>query len=103
MSKDNSTLGITLRFFTNNVKVVHDNGDESLCCWQHGSMAIEANKTKGIRSASINFNCREDILPAIDELLRNSHVVVVSGNGRPRVLSHRRAQKIRKLERAMKQ
>jgi hypothetical protein len=89
MAKVNKTLGITLRFFTNDV-AVDKNGKKVLACWDLGCAAIEANKEKGIKAATVRFNCPEDIQPAIKELLRKSKIFMVSGNGLPRVLSHKR-------------
>jgi len=91
MSKDNKTVAITLRFWTNDLEVNHPVSKvSSKACWDGGVALIEANKEKGIVSRAEPIQCYEDILPAIKELLRKSKIVVVSGNKRPRILSHRR-------------
>jgi len=91
MSKDNKTVAITLRFWTNDLEVNHPASKASSeACWDGGTAILEANKEKGIKAASTNFQCPEDIIPAVKELLRKSKIVVVSGNKRPRILSHRR-------------
>ena len=89
MGKTNKTLGITLRFFTNDL-VVEKNGKKVLSCWDVGVAAIEANKEKGITAKTVRVNCLEDIQPAITELLRKSKIIMAAANGLPRVRSHKR-------------
>jgi hypothetical protein len=91
--KDNKTVCIKLRFWTNGVEVVH-NGKKSVVCWDSGVAIIEQNKTKGIGPLGPqNFNCYEDIIPLIKEMLRKNKILVISDSGRPRVLSHKRKSK----------
>jgi len=89
MKKDNKTIGVTLRFYTNGLEVKRE-GKEILACWEVGNAVIEANKEKGIKAHSIPINCFDDIIPALKELFRKSHIIVASPNRKPRVLSHLR-------------
>lgn len=89
MKKDNKTVAITLRFWTDNLNV--NNG--SVACWDSGAVIMEKNVTKGIKPTMVIFQCPEDIFPAIKEVFRINKVLVVSNSRRPRVLSHRRRSK----------
>ncbi|MFA6971810.1 MAG: hypothetical protein WC208_10465 [Gallionella sp.] len=96
MKKDNKTIAITLRFWTSNIAVgfpLNKIADYDKVCWDFGMANLEANKKKGMRAINQPFNCYEDIIPVIKELLRKAGVVVVSDNRRPRILSHRRKSK----------
>ena len=90
-NKDNKTLAIKIRFYTNDLHVTHDTiKTPTVACWDCGVALIEANKERGISANHCAVQCFEDIIPAIKELFRKAGVVVVSPNRRPRVLSHRR-------------
>lgn len=75
MKKDNKTIGITVRFFTNDLpdKV----GKGSIPFWTCGNVHIEANKTKGISAYDEMFNYFEDIPRAIKTVLSKSKLVAV--------------------------
>ncbi len=90
--RDNKTVAITLRFWTNNLEVVTDKHQKT-ACWDSGMAIMEQNDSKGIKHMVEPFNCYEDIIPLIKELLRKNRVLVVSANRLPRVLSHRRRKK----------
>ncbi len=93
MMKDNKTIAVTLRFWTNNLKVSQPSSGESNACWDSGVATIEANKEKAIAGMQLPIQCYEDVIPAIKELFRKSGVLVVSSNRRPRILSYRRNAK----------
>jgi len=89
MSKDNKTIAITLRFWTNDLKVLHHDQEKTVC-WDSGMAIMEKNHGKGIKYSVLPFACYEDIVPLIKETFRKNKIAVVSDNKRPRVLSHRR-------------
>ena len=95
VQKDYKTIGITLRFWTNDLKVIHPSSDQSevIACWDSGMAIIEANKKKVIHGMQIPFQCYEDIIPAVKELFRKNGILVASDNRRPRILSHKRRAK----------
>lgn len=82
--KVNKTIGITVRFFTNDLEVLA-NKKQVEACWDSGSVNLEANPEKGIKPVCIPFNCTEDIPLAIKECLRQGHVRLVCWNMRSRV------------------
>lgn len=96
MKKDNKTIAVTLRFWTNNLKIQYPEsggGAGQKVCWDGGVAILEANKEKGISGLQTPIQCYEDIIPAIKELFRKSGIMVVSDNRRPRILSHKRHSK----------
>ena len=77
MKKDNKTIGITVRFFTNGLPdKVGDKGNITPF-WTCGSVYIEANKTKGIVSAAEMFNFIDDIPRAITKVIAKSRLAAV--------------------------
>ncbi len=92
LKKDNKTIAITLRFWTNNVEI-KEGGVSRTTAWDSGVAIMEKNDTKGIKHMVEPFDCPEDIAPLIKELFRKNKVYVVSNNRRPRVLSHKRRSK----------
>jgi hypothetical protein len=96
MQKYNKTIAITLRFWTNDLKVEYPESGGNAgqkACWDSGMAILEANKEKGITSLEAVIQCYEDIIPAIKELFRKSGIIVVSTNRIPRILSHKRRSK----------
>ena len=91
--KDNSTIAITLRFWSAGIGL-RIKGKNKIACRDSGSAIIEANATKMIKADSKPFACYEDIIPVIKELLRENRIFVVSNNRTPRILSSRRKLKI---------
>lgn len=75
MEKNNKTIGVTVRFFTNDLpdKV----GNKSTPFWTCGNVYIEANKGKGISACQEMFNYFEDIPRAIKTVLSKSKLVAV--------------------------
>lgn len=64
MKQDNKTIGITLRFFTNNLPDKVGSGNKQTPFWTVGTAALEGNATKGIKAQSVIFHSIEDI-PAV--------------------------------------
>lgn len=75
--KNNKTIGITLRFWTNDLEVKRHNEIVN-SCWSSGFAFIEANKQKGIKSISKKFDNLSDIPEAIRYVLDKSKVKVVN-------------------------
>ena len=90
IQKDNKTIAVTLRFWTNNVKVAMKGKEIKAVCQDAGMMILEKNDEKGITYMAAPFNCPEDITPLLKELFRKNRIIVVSKSRRPRVLSHLR-------------
>ena len=47
---DNKTLGITIRFWTNDLPDRVGKDQRQIPCWSSGVVLMQANKTKGISS-----------------------------------------------------
>lgn len=77
MKKDNKTIGITIRFFTNNLPDHVGAKNDSIPFWTCGNVHLEANKTKGIKTKDEMFNYFEDIPRAIKVVLSKSKLVAV--------------------------
>lgn len=90
--KDNKTIGITLRFWTNDLDVSYPKSKcKATACWDSGVATIEPNKGKGIKSITPqNFQCLEDVVLLIKEIMRKQNIVMVSDNRRPRIMSPKR-------------
>ena len=85
--KNNKTIGITLRLWTNDLELKHKD-KKRVVCWENGVIDIEASKDKKIPNSSpIPFNSLDDILPAIRQLLRKNKILMVSDNKKPRILN----------------
>ena len=78
MTKENKTLGITLRFWTNDLEVANKKKVNS--CWDSGMALVEANKSKGISAGSEPFNKFTEIEKAIEKLLRKQNIYMVKGS-----------------------
>lgn len=77
MKKDNKTIGITVRFFTNDLPDKVGTKNNQIPFWTCGNVHIEANKTKGIKPCDEMFNYFEDIPRAIKVVLSKSKLVAV--------------------------
>ena len=91
--RDNKTIAVTLRFWTDDLQIQRPASGKSAgskVCWDSGVAILEANKGKGIGGRQTPIQCYEDVIPAIKELFRKSGILVASGNNRPRILSHKR-------------
>ena len=77
MKKDNKTIGITIRFFTNNLPGKVGGKMDQIPFWTCGNVHLEANKTKGISTQDERFNYFEDMPRAIKVVLSRSKLVAV--------------------------
>jgi len=77
MKKDNKTIGITVRFFTNHLPGRVGGKSDQIPFWTIGNVHLEANKTKGIKPQDEMFNYFEDIPRAIKVVLSKSKLVAV--------------------------
>ena len=77
MRKDNKTIGITIRFFTNNLPGKVGGKMDQIPFWTCGNVHLEANKTKGISTQDEMFNYFDDIPRAIKVVLSRSKLVAV--------------------------
>ena len=77
MRKDNKTIGITIRFFTNNLPEKVGGKMDQIPFWTCGNVHLHANKTKGIKPQDEMFNYFEDIPRAIKTVLSKSKMVAV--------------------------
>ena len=75
--KDNKTIGITIRFFTNDLPDKVGGGNKQIPFWTCGNVHLEANKTKGVKPQDEMFNYFEDIHRAIKVVLSKSKLVAV--------------------------
>jgi hypothetical protein len=91
MQKDRKMIAVSLRFWTNDLKVeCPDSKKSPIASWDGGVAILEANKEKGIVGTSEIFNCAEDIQPAIKELFRRAKIVTVCANMRPRLVGKKK-------------
>lgn len=77
MKKDDKTIGITIRFFTNDLPGKVGGGLSATPFWTCGNVHLHANKTKGIKPQDEMFNYFEDIQRAIKVVLSKSKLVAV--------------------------
>jgi len=75
MKKDNKTIGVIVRFFTDHLpeKV----GEQKTPFWTCGNVHLEANGTKGISNQNEMFYYLDDIPRAIKVVLSKSKLVAV--------------------------
>ena len=82
--KNNKTIGITIRIWTNDLKV--QNSKRNQGCWDSGVIMMEANNEKGIKAENpIPLGSFDDIVPAIRLLCRKNKILIVSEGGKPRL------------------
>ena len=74
MRKDNKTLGVTIRFFTDKLPKRISEEEKRFYFWNHGQVSLEANKKKGIKSDAKLFNCFDDIPRIIKTVLDENHL-----------------------------
>jgi len=77
MKKDNKTIGITIRFFTDHLPGRVGSQGNQIPFWTCGNVHLEANKTKGIKPQDEMFNYFDDIPRAIKVVLSKSKLVAV--------------------------
>jgi len=81
MKRDNKTIGVTLRFWTNDLPPRVGGRLVSIPFWTSGVVLLEANKTKGISSQSEIFHYIDDIPRAIKEVMKKAKLVAVEDLG----------------------
>jgi len=77
MKKDKKTIGITIRFFTNDLPGRVGSKKEQIPFWTCGNVHLEANKAKGVKAQDEIFNYFEDISRSIKVVLSRSKLVAV--------------------------
>jgi len=77
MRKDNKTIGITIRFFTNDLPGRVGTKKGQIPFWTCGNVHLEANRMKGIKPRDEMFNFFDDIPRAIKVVLGKSKLVAV--------------------------
>jgi hypothetical protein len=78
MKKDNKTIGLTIRFFTNDLP---DKIEDCHVMWETGEVYAEANKTKGIKATGgVFFQDMTGIDKAINKVLGHIGVVTIKKN-----------------------
>lgn len=83
-SKNNKTIGISVRFWTNGLEI-KNNLNRIHSCWDSGVVTIEANSEKGIKSQSpLPFNNMDDLPKAIHAVLRKAKVIQATENKKGR-------------------
>ena len=75
-TKNNKTLGVMVRFFTNDYEVTFK-GKPQLIARASGTLLLEANSEKGIKHDWELFAGLEDIQPAMRALLKRNKITVV--------------------------
>lgn len=74
---DNKTIGIRLRFWTNDLPEKVGKNNKQIPCWNSGVVIIEANKTKGVASDSEVFHYIDDVPRAVKEIMKRSKIALV--------------------------
>ena len=76
--KNNKTIGLTIRFFTNDLgeEKVGTKKDVTLC-WPTGSVALEANKEKGFKSDIEMFHSDIEMVQAVHKLMKRAKIGIV--------------------------
>ena len=75
MKTDNKTIGITIRFFTNDLPPRIGKGLKQIPCWAMGMVYIEANKTKGLEfRKGVIFHNLEEIPGAIKKVMKQAKI-----------------------------
>jgi len=77
MKTDNKTIGITLRFFTNDLPEKIGKGLKQTPFWNVGTAILEGNKTKGIKADQIVFHSMEEIPAVVKEIMRRAKLTMV--------------------------
>ena len=81
MKRDNKTIGITIRFWTNDLPPRVGGRMASIPFWTAGNVHLEANPTKGIKTQDELFHYLDDIPRAIKEVMKRSKLVAVEDIG----------------------
>ncbi len=93
MKKDNKTIGVTIRFFTNDLPDKVGGKQNQVPFWTCGNVHLEANPTKGIGTQDEMFNYFDDIPRAIKIVLSRAKLVAVEDVAYGMRALHRRSKK----------
>lgn len=77
MKKNKKTIGVTIRFFTNDLPDRVGPPKDHVPFWTCGNVHLEVNKEKGIKAQDEMFNYFDDISRAIKVVLSKSRLVAV--------------------------
>lgn len=77
MKKDNKTIGIMIRFFTNDLPDKIGKGKDQTPFWTCGNVHLEANGTKNIKPQDELFHYIDDIPRAIRAVMKKSKLAAV--------------------------
>ena len=75
--KDNKTVAITLRFFTNDLPEKVGTNKKQTPVWSVGNAILESNTTRGLKAKNEFFYYFDDIPRAIEKVLKDSKIVIV--------------------------
>lgn len=75
--KDKKTIGITLRFWTNNLPERVGKKGDKVPFWTCGNAHLEAKPAKGVRSQDVLFHYLDDIPRAIRGLMKKGNLAAV--------------------------
>jgi len=75
--RDNKTIGITIRFFTNDLPKKVGKKNDNVPFWTSGNVHLESNTEKGIRAQDELFHYLNDIHRAIREVMKKAKLVAV--------------------------
>lgn len=76
--KDNKTIGITIRFWTDNLPDKVGKKKDQTPFWTGGNVHLHANQTKKIKGRDELFYYLDDIPRAIKEVMKKSKMVAVT-------------------------
>ena len=76
MRKDNKTIAVTFRFWTNNLEVKKD-GLPAKAVWNSGVAHLEANKEREIKGDVIIVNDVNDAVNVIRTLFKRNKILLV--------------------------
>ena len=76
--KDDETIGITIRFWTNDLPDKVGGRKDQTPFWTGGNVHLHANRTKKIRGRDELFHYLDDIPRAIKEVMKKSKLVAVT-------------------------
>jgi len=96
MKKANKTVGITIRFFTNDLPDHIGTRGNQIPFWTCGKVHLEANSIKGIKSRDEIFYYFDDIPRIIKRVMSKSGLVAVEDLKRSPIVNSIRAERRKK-------
>ena len=82
---NNTTISITVTFWTDDVQKEHGGELQLKVAQDNGNVRVRANKLHGIKGGkSVMFNTHEDIVGAIKEALSNSGITTYNMGVKPK-------------------